>query len=150
MYGFQTAANLSLQLLDLHLPRQLQRNVVNHLVVHPGPLRGDADAAEDLVVNVPVQLLHQSWGTQLRVPLQEHQLHFPLRCEVTLPTSLRHQALTHKTKRLGHLSQRKELLHSLQFCTFKRQFVKLEKKSNSVNGILWLISAKFCTFVIVH
>ena len=52
---------LVLQLLDLHLPRQLQRNVVKQFVVRQRPFRADADTAENLVVNVPVQLLHQSW-----------------------------------------------------------------------------------------
>ena len=89
--------------------------------------RINQDVTEQLVVNVTVQLLHLLRKTHLRLHLQEHQRHFPLRGEVGLPSTLGHHALAHQTEALCHLMQREELLHPAQFTVLKRfpvQFIK--------------------------
>ena len=48
-----------LQLLDLQIPGQLQQYAVYQLVVCQLVLRTDPDAAEDLIMDVPIQSLHQ-------------------------------------------------------------------------------------------
>ena len=67
---------------------------------------------EHLVVDVPVQLLHQLRTALARVHLQEHQCNLALRREVRSASPFR---TTRQTKVLGHLSQGKNLLNSSQF-----------------------------------
>ena len=107
-----------LQILDLQLPRQLQRNVIPQLVVRQRMGRINHDVAEHLVKHVPVQRLHQFRKVHLRLHLQEHQRHFTLRSEIGLPASLRCHALVHKLQAFRHLSQREDLLHPSQFSLF--------------------------------
>ena len=91
--------------------------------------RINQDVTKHLVVNVPIQLLHELRNAHLRLHLQEHQRHFPLWGEVGLPATLGHHALVHQPETLCHLMQREELLHPAQFTVLKRfpvQFIKIE------------------------
>ena len=120
---------LLLQFLDLQASGQFRSDVIQLFVVRQRMRRINQDVTEQLVVDVPVQLLHQLRETHLRLHLQEHQRHFPLRGEVGLPSTLRSHALAHQPETLCHLMQREELLHPAQFTVLKRfpvQFIKIE------------------------
>ena len=65
----------------------IRRNVIQQFVVRQRMRRINQDVTEQLVVDVPVQLLHELRETHLRLHLQEHQRHFPFRGEVGLPST---------------------------------------------------------------
>ena len=91
--------------------------------------RINQDVTEHLVVNVPIQLLHELRKAHLRLHLQEHQRHFSLRGEGGLPPMPRSHAFSHEPEALCHLVKREELLHPAQFTVLKRfpvQFIKIE------------------------
>jgi len=89
---------LLLQFLDLQASGQFRSNVIQQFVVRQRMRRINQDVTEQLVVDVPVQLLHQLRETHLRLHLQEHQRHFPFRGEVGLPSTLGHHALAHQPR----------------------------------------------------
>ena len=91
------------QLLDLQFPGQLQRNIIQQLVVRQWMGRIYQDVAEDLVEDISVQRLHQLREALLRLHLQEHHRHFPLRREVRPASSLGAQTLANQSKALCHL-----------------------------------------------
>ena len=100
---------------------------------------------KQLVVNVPVQLLHEFRKAHLRLHLQEHQRHFPLRGEVGLPSTLRSHAFSHEPEALCHLVKREDLLHPTQFTVLKRfpvQFIKIELREWEI----WCNLSKFSYF----
>lgn len=136
-----------LQFLDLQLPGQLRRNVVQQFVVRQRMDRIYEDVTEQLVVDVPVQLFHQLREAHLRLHLQEHQRHLPFRGEVGLPSTFRSHAFSHKPEALCHLAQRENLLHPAQFTVFKRRpvkFIKIELREREI----WCNLSKISTFVI--
>ncbi len=97
--------------------------------------RINRDVAEDLEVDVPVQLLKQFWKAQLGVHLQEHQGDLPLRREVGFTPKFRPQALAYQAEALCHLAQRKEFLYPtevriLEGCTV--EFIKIELGERNV------------------
>jgi len=66
-------------------------------------------------------------GAHLRVHLQEHQRHFPLRREVGPPSQLRLHALARQPEALSHLVERQKSLHPSQLGLFKGGPVKVIK-----------------------
>lgn len=71
-----------LLLLGSQLRRKFGGDVIQDLVVHQRMSRINDDVAEDLEVDIGVQLFHQLLETQARVHLLENQGHFPFRSEV--------------------------------------------------------------------
>ena len=62
-----------LQFLDFQLPGKFQQYAVYQLVVCQRTLRANPDAAEDLIMDVPIQSLHQLRSGQTCVHLQKCQ-----------------------------------------------------------------------------
>ena len=58
----------------------------------------DRDIAEDLIVNVAVQLLQEFRSTQTCVHLQEHQGHFSFWGEEGLTSTMPFRVLAHQTE----------------------------------------------------
>ena len=67
--------------------------------------------AEYLVVDVDVQLFQQFRTAESSVHLQEHQGHFPFRCEDGLASQFRSRAFPYKTEVICHLVEREQLLY---------------------------------------
>ena len=104
-----------LLLLDFQFLRHFHCYRIQKFVVRQGTCRIYRDVAEDLEVDVPVQLLKQFGKTQLSVHFQEHQGDLSLRREVGLSSKLRPQAPACQAKALCHLVQRKEFLYPAEF-----------------------------------
>ena len=97
--------------LDLQRLGQLQKDAVNQLVVCQLVLRTDPDPAEDLIMDVSIQSLHQLRSRQAGIHLQERQCHLALWCEERLSASLRSQTLRflfYQPERYRHLAKRKK------------------------------------------
>ena len=62
---------------------------------------------------------HQFRAAESSVHLQEHQGHFPFRCEEGLASQLRSHAFPYQTEVLCHLVEREQLLYSAQFALFE-------------------------------
>ena len=103
-----------LLLLDLQLSRQLQNDVIQQLVVCQRSGWVDYHIAENLIVDVAVQLLHQSRTAKSGVHLQEHQRHLSLWCEIGSPSALWPHALTRQPEVLRHPPQWDQLLYPTQ------------------------------------
>ncbi len=66
-----------------------------------------------------VQLFQQFRTAESSVHLQEHQGHFPFKCEEGFSSQLRSHAFPYKTEVLCHLVERDQLLYSAQFALFE-------------------------------
>lgn len=95
-------------LLFLHpeLACKFGYDAVYKLVVLQGVERVYHHAAEQLVVDVAVQMLQQLGSTQLRVHLQKHKSNLAFRTEVRLWAAMNSTDRFHKTETQGHLMQR--------------------------------------------
>ena len=99
-----------LLLLDLQLLGQFQQYIVNQLIVCQLVLRTDPDAAEDLIIDVSIQCLHQFRSRQSCIHLQECQCHLAFRGEEGLSASFSPYALRLllcQPKRYRHFSKRR-------------------------------------------
>ena len=106
--------------------------------------RGYPHIAEQLVVDVAVQLLYQLRAAQACVHLQDHQRNLALRREVQSASGLRSHNLSRQSKVLRHLMQGKFLPDPSKLALFERFPVQIIK-SNYVNGRLGDIATKFST-----
>lgn len=80
----------------------------------------DRDIAEDLVMDVNVQLIQKFRSTQTCVHLQEHQSHFALWGEKGLWATLLLWAIAHQAKVYSHLMQGEKAFHTSKLAVFKR------------------------------
>ena len=105
---FPLVGEYALDLLYLQLPCKFHHYVVQQLVVRQWPCRIYYHVAEYLVVDVAVQLFQQFRTAESRVHLQEHQGHFPFRCEERLAPKLRSHAFPYQIEVLCYLAERKQ------------------------------------------
>ncbi len=112
---------------SLYQSGKFHHYVVQQLVVRKWPCRIYYHVAEYLVMDVAVQLFQQFRTAESSVYLQEHQGHFPFKCEKGLSSQLRSHAFPYKTEVLRHLVEREQLLYSAQFALFGRRIVELVK-----------------------
>ncbi len=103
--------------------------IVQQLIVCQWACRIYYHVAEYLVVDVAVQLFQQFRTAESSVHLQEHQGHFPFRCEEGLASQPRPHALPYQIKDLCHLAEREQeqLLYPAQLALFKRRPVEVIK-----------------------
>jgi hypothetical protein len=126
--GLPGLRELLLQFLYLHLPGQFSGDVIQQLVVCQWPERINQHIAEDLEVDIAVQLFQQFREAQLRLHLQKHQGHLSFRREVTPPAAFRPEAFAHQATAGCQFMEREQSFDPTKFRLLERlavQFVKI-------------------------